>query len=68
MGTQWLTDITLCCLSGVDEADAHADIADWPDAFRVNLWVQHLSDRDGSADEALGDFKVLLPDVFVECC
>lgn len=29
--------------------------ADWPDAYRVNRWVRHMSD-DGSATDALGDF------------
>ena len=33
--------------------------ADFPDAFRANLWVRGLSD-DRSADEALSDFKVRL--------
>ena len=30
--------------------------ADWPDAYRVNRWVRHMSD-DSSAATALGDFK-----------
>jgi erythromycin esterase-like protein len=30
--------------------------ADWPDAYRVNQYVRHLSDDD-SADEALSDFQ-----------
>ena len=29
--------------------------ADWPDAYRVNRWVRHMSD-DRDAIEALGDF------------
>jgi erythromycin esterase-like protein len=29
--------------------------ADWPDAYRVNRWVRHMSD-DRDATEALGDF------------
>ena len=29
--------------------------ADWPDAYRANRWVRHLSD-DGDAAAALGDF------------
>jgi erythromycin esterase-like protein len=29
--------------------------ADWPDAYRVNRWVRHAS-RDGTPEEALGDF------------
>jgi erythromycin esterase-like protein len=29
--------------------------ADWPDAYRVNRWVRHLS-RDTDAETALGDF------------
>lgn len=33
--------------------------ADFPDAFRANLWVRGLSE-DRSADEALSDFKVHL--------
>ncbi len=32
-------------------------LADFPDAFRANLWVRGLSD-DRTADEALSDFKV----------
>ena len=32
-------------------------VADFPDAFRANLWVRGLS-QDSSADEALADFKV----------
>ena len=32
-------------------------VADFPDAFRANLWVRGLS-QDGSANEALADFKV----------
>ncbi len=30
--------------------------ADWPDAYRINRYVQHRSD-DGSAAQALGDFE-----------
>src|SRR3954468_6912383 len=30
--------------------------ADWPDAYRVNCYVRGAS-QDGSASEALGDFK-----------
>lgn len=30
--------------------------ADWPDAYRINRYVRALSE-DGSANEALGDFK-----------
>src|SRR5215218_2578561 len=30
--------------------------ADWPDAYRVNRYVQHQG-RDADAEEALGDFK-----------
>ena len=30
--------------------------ADWPDAYRVNRWVQHAS-ADLDADAALGDFR-----------
>src|SRR5438477_3480118 len=30
--------------------------ADWPDAYRVNLYVRGASD-DGSAEEALADFR-----------
>src|SRR5215216_3219485 len=29
--------------------------ADWPDAYRVNRWVRHMSTEDG-AETALGDF------------
>jgi len=29
--------------------------ADWPDAYRANQWVR-LHDRDGTPEEALGDF------------
>ena len=29
--------------------------ADWPDAYRVNRWVRHMSD-DAAAEQALGDF------------
>jgi erythromycin esterase-like protein len=29
--------------------------ADWPDAYRVNRWVRHMSD-DADAEQALGDF------------
>src|ERR671915_2332107 len=29
--------------------------ADWPDAYRVNRWVRHMSDESG-ADGALSDF------------
>jgi erythromycin esterase-like protein len=29
--------------------------ADWPDAYRVNRWVRHMSD-DADAESALGDF------------
>ena len=32
--------------------------ADFPDAQRANIWVQHLSDRDDTADEALSEFTV----------
>ena len=32
-------------------------VADFPDAFRANLWVRGLS-QDSSANEALADFKV----------
>lgn len=32
--------------------------ADFPDAQRANMWVQHLSDRDDTADEALSEFTV----------
>ncbi len=31
--------------------------ADFPDAFRANLWARGLS-QDKSAEEALSDFKV----------
>ena len=31
--------------------------ADFPDAFRANLWVRGMS-QDKSAEEALSDFKV----------
>jgi erythromycin esterase-like protein len=30
--------------------------ADWPDAYRVNRWVRHMSD-DPNADVALSDFR-----------
>src|SRR5690348_16830857 len=36
--------------------DAVAVEADWPDAYRVNAYVRHMSD-DHSADEALAGFK-----------
>lgn len=36
--------------------DAVAVEADWPDAYRVNAYVRHISD-DRSADGALGGFK-----------
>jgi erythromycin esterase-like protein len=29
--------------------------ADWPDAYRANRWVRHMSD-DADAEQALGDF------------
>jgi hypothetical protein len=32
--------------------------ADFPDAQRANMWVQHLSNRDDTADEALSEFTV----------
>lgn len=32
--------------------------ADFPDAFRANMWAQHLSDKDSDADSALSDFTV----------
>jgi erythromycin esterase-like protein len=35
---------------------AVATEADFPDAFRVNLWAQGLSARDSTAEEALSDF------------
>ena len=36
--------------------------ADFPNAFRVNLWARGLS-QDKSAEEALSDFKV---DCFID--
>jgi erythromycin esterase-like protein len=36
--------------------NAVATEADFPDAQRANMWVQHLSDRDNTADEALSEF------------
>ena len=32
--------------------------ADFPDAFKANLWVQHLSDEAHTPDEALSEFTV----------
>jgi hypothetical protein len=32
--------------------------ADFPDAFKANLWVQHLSDEAHTPDEALSEFRV----------
>lgn len=46
-----------------EAAVLYLSTVDFPDAYRVNLWVQHLSDRDSTAEEALSDFTVsrLLP-------
>ena len=46
--------------------------ADWPDAYRVNRWVRHLSD-ERDAESALGDFTrfprwMWRNDVVVEFC
>ena len=40
--------------------------ADFPDAFRVNMYVRGVG-TDRSADEALGDFKVRSPPRWVAC-
>lgn len=33
-------------------------LADFPDAFRANLYAKGLSNQDSTADEALGSFSV----------
>ena len=37
-----------------------ASLADFPDAFRANLYAKGLSNQDKTADEALGSFTVKL--------
>lgn len=39
-----------------DGLDAVMVEGDWPDVYRVNRFVQGISDRDSSAADALGDF------------